>query len=59
MNTYHVIDELCNIINDLLDLVKKQQEQLEMVGYDITSFLEIKDSIETKIDVAEYHIRHI
>lgn len=59
MTTYQVIDELCNIINELSDLVKKQQQQLEMAGCDISDFSEIKNSIETKMDVAEYHIRHV
>lgn len=59
MTTYQVIDELCKIVNELSDLVKKQQEEMEMAGCDLDVFLKIKNSIETKMDVAEYHIRHV
>lgn len=57
-----IISEMCDIINMLSDIVKKQQTEIERSKVEESVKEELRAMVkeaEDKMDVNEYHLRHM
>lgn len=57
-----IISEMCDIINMLSDIVKKQQTEIERSKVEESVKEELRAMVkeaEDKMDVNEYHLRHV
>ena len=62
MRPLAIISEMCDIINMLSDIVKKQQTEIERSKVEESIKEELRTMVkeaEDKIDVNEYHLRHV
>lgn len=62
MRPLAIISEMCDIINMLSDIVKKQQTEIERSKVEESVKEELCAMIkeaEDKMDVNEYHLRHV
>lgn len=62
MRPLELISEMCDIINTLSDIVKKQQTEIERSKVEEQVKDELREMVsdaEKKMDVNEYHLRHV
>lgn len=62
MRPLAIISEMCDIINMLSDIVKKQQTEIERSKVEESVKEELRSMIrdtEKKMDVNEYHLRRV
>lgn len=62
MRPIAIISEMCDIINMLSDIVKKQQTEIERSKVEESVKEELRSMIrdtEKKMDVNEYHLRRV
>lgn len=62
MRPLAIISEMCDIINMLSDIVKKQQTEIERSKVEESIKEELRTMVreaEDKMDVNEYHLRHV
>lgn len=62
MSSLAVISEMCDIINSLSDIVKRQQTEIERSKVEESVKAELRSMIrdaEKKMDVNEYHLRRV
>lgn len=62
MRPLAIISEMCDIINMLSDIVKKQQTEIERSKVEESVKEELRAMVkeaEDKMDVNEYHLRHV
>lgn len=62
MSSLAVISEMCDIINSLSDIVKRQQTEIERSKVEESVKEELRSVIrdtEKKMDVNEYHLRRV
>lgn len=62
MRPLELISEMCDIINILSDIVKRQQTEIERSKVEEQVKEELRGMVseaERKMDVNEYHLRHI
>ena len=62
MRPLAIISEMCDIINMLSDIVKKQQTEIERSKVEESIKEELRTMVkeaENKMDVNEYHLRHV
>lgn len=61
MRPLAIISEMCDIINTLSDIVKKQQTEIERSKVEEQVKEELRSMVrdaEDKMDLNEYHLRH-
>lgn len=62
MRPLAIISEMCDIINTLSDIVKKQQTEIERSKVEESVKEELREMVkeaEDKMDVNEYHLRRV
>lgn len=62
MSSLAVISEMCDIINSLSDIVKRQQTEIERSKVEESVKAELRSMIrdaEKKMNVNEYHLRRV
>ena len=62
MRPLELISEMCDIINTLSDIVKRQQTEIERSKVEEQVKEELKEMVsdaERKMDANEYHLRHV
>lgn len=62
MSNLAIISEMCEIINTLSDIVKKQQTEIERSKVEESVKTELRQMVkdaDDRMDVNEYHLRHV
>lgn len=62
MRTLEIISEMCDIINTLSNIVKKQQTEIERSKVEECVKEELRSMIkeaDDSMDINEYHLRHV
>lgn len=62
MRPLAIISEMCDIINTLSDIVRKQQTEIERSKVEEQVKKELRSMVkdtEDKMDLNEYHLRHV
>lgn len=62
MRPLEIISQLCEAINKLSDIVKKQQEEIERSKVEESVKIELRQMVndsDEKLDLMEYHLRRV